>query len=857
MIGETLRHYRIEAKLGAGGMGVVYRALDSHLDRPVAIKVLPAAALGSAERRARFAQEAKSASALSHRNIITIYDIDTGQVDGQPVDFIAMEYVAGKTLDKLIGRKGLRLTEALRYAVQIADGLAAAHSAGIIHRDLKPANVMVNELGEVKILDFGLAKLSEPEEPDAHAVTQSVHLDTFLQTEAGTIIGTVAYMSPEQADGHKVDERSDIFSFGALLYEMITGRRAFLGDSKLSTLASVLHKEPAPLSQSEDEVPVEVERIINRCLRKDPQRRWQSMADLKVALDDVLEEWDSSKSAVSRSPRRVRTGSQGLPPMFWMALLVAALAAGAYVGSQLLKSPQPTFARLTYRRGDIRGARFSPDGQTVLFSAQWASEPITVLSMRPGSREYRPLDLPEASILSVSSASEMAILLGTGASGTLARVPLSGGAPREILENVNDADWSPDGTSIAVSHTVGGRNRIEYPIGTVLEETGGRPPLSVRVSPKGDLIAFFEYDNAVGDYAVTMLDLQGKKRVLSRGWTAEGGLAWSSKGDEIWFGGVKTGGEPAVRAVTMSGRERMVVETPAFMVLDDISRDGRALLAVADSRVGISGFGPGAKQERDLSWFDASRIYDISPDGESILFVEMSYGPARNTAIYKRGTDGSPAIHLGDGNRPQLSPDGKWVACINNDGPKTKLSLLPTGAGEAPPIPATGMHYERVEWFPDGQRLLFIGNEPGKPTRTFEQDRNGGKPTPITPEGMEATRVSPDRNYVTVAANGKLNLFPIAGGTLQPIADLEPGESVIRWSGDGRFLFLRKLVGPSVLMISRLDVHSGRKEQWKVLKTPDPVGVQISDVVLTPDGESYAYSFQRDIVTLYLAEGLR
>ena len=533
--------------------------------------------------------------------------------------------------------------------------------------------------------------------------------------------------------------------------------------------------------------------------------------------------------------------------------------AGVYAGWKALKPAQPTFERLTYRRGDIPTARLSPDGQTVVFSAQWANEPTAIFSMRPGSREYRPLDLPAGRILSISSTGEMAILLGrssNGSAGTLARVPLSGGAPREILENVNDADWSPDGSSLAVSRAVGGKNQIEYPIGTIRYDTEGAP-LFLKVSPKGDLIAFFEPDSAAGDFAVTVLDMKGKTRILSRGWQAVGGLAWSPKGDEIWFGGAEAGGAPALRAVTLSGKVRLVEETPASMLLDDITHDGKVLVTVVDSRQGISAFLPNARQERDLSWFDASRIDDISDDGQQILFVENSYGKLRNPAIYLRKTDGAPAVRLGDGNRPALSPDGKWVACISIAGPKTELTLLPTGAGEARNISTPGMHYERVEWFPDGRRLLFTGNEPGRPMRTFVQNVDGGKPAPITPEGVPASRVSPDGKYVTSIVGGKLCLYPVAGGDSKSVADAGPGESVIRWSADGRYLFLRQQENATALRISRLSVANGRSEPWKELQPPDPVGVQMGPVVMTPDGNTYAYSFQRDICTLYLAEGLK
>ncbi len=285
MIGQTISHYRIVEKLGEGGMGVVYKARDTRLDRFVAIKVLPAEKVADPERKQRFVQEAKAASSLNHPNIITIYDI--GQAEG--VDFISMECVDGKTLDRLIPRRGMRLNEALKYAVQIADALARAHSAGIVHRDLKPGNIMVNEHGLVKVLDFGLAKLTESTPAGDNESTRTLR----PTTEEGKIVGTVSYMSPEQAEGKKVDARSDIFSFGAVLYEMVTGGQAFHGDTKASTLAAILKDTPRPASQLVDGLPKEVERLISRCLRKEVNQRSQHMDDVKLALQELKEESDS------------------------------------------------------------------------------------------------------------------------------------------------------------------------------------------------------------------------------------------------------------------------------------------------------------------------------------------------------------------------------------------------------------------------------------------------------------------------------------------------------------------------------------------------------------------------------------
>lgn len=857
MVGTTLWSYRIESKIGAGGMGVVYKAVDLRLDRPVAIKVLPASALASPDRQKRFVQEAKTASSLNHPNIVTIYDINTQEVDGQPVQYIAMEFVAGETLDKLIGRKGLKVREALKYAIQIADALSAAHAAGVVHRDLKPSNVMVTPQGLVKILDFGLAKITGPLDTDAYAET--VHAEPSPHTEEGTVLGTVAYMSPEQADGRKIDARSDIFSFGSVLYEMITGRHAFPGASKLSTLSSVLHKDPQPLSQAVPDVPPELERIINRCLKKEPERRWQTMADVKVALEELRDEVDVS-GAVLVQPRPYKAKPATRRAGRWIALgvlagLILALVPAVYFAPRLMRTEPPSFQRLTFRRGDVTSAKFAPGG-AIVYTAEWDGAPSAFYSVIPGNREGRALQLPHGQVMSISASGEMAILLGDGIPGTLARVPFGGGAPREILENVYAADWGPDGESMAVVRKVGNKFRLEYPLGTVLYETESRPPAYPRVSREGKLVAFFEHDVALGDYSVCVVGPNHPKQVLSRGWRGVGWLNWAPAGTEIWFSGVQSGGDPAFYAIGLSSEQRLVSQAPGFIIMQDVARDGRVLINAVNSRLGILYSPADGSAQRDLAWFDASEAFSLSEDGKSLVFAELSSGEGRNAAIYLRKTDGSAAVRLGNGNRPALSPDGKWVASIQYQTSRSQLLLLPTGPGELRVLDFGDMHYESVEWFPDSKHILFTGNQPGRPVRSWMYEPDGGKPTPITPEGVRGTRVSPDGHSFVVVDPHRLLLGDIAGGEPKAITELRPGESVVRWSGDGRYLFLADAeVG--TLTLTRLGVASHKREPWRLLKVPENGADFVGQVTLSADGKAVACTFQHDLSNLYLVKGLK
>jgi tRNA A-37 threonylcarbamoyl transferase component Bud32 len=857
MIGRFLKHYKIESKLGAGGMGVVYRATDTHLGRSVALKVLPPALLKDPSRRRRFVQEAKTASALNHPNIITIYDIDTVELDGVPVDFIAMEHIAGKTLDLLIGKQGMPVKDALSIAAQIAGALAAAHAANIVHRDLKPTNVMVTDEGLVKVLDFGLAKLDEtPEAPDAYAPTETMVMDRLL-SEEGMMVGTIAYMSPEQAEAKKVDVRSDIFSFGSVLYESITGRRAFHGESKVAILAAILNKEPLPIEIGNSRLESEIDRVLARCLKKDPKRRWQTMADLKIELEELLEDSVSLQRLVPQLGQVRRGGSLQNRRWLWPALagVLVGMLSGALVWQRINAAKPAHYHRLTFRRGDISAARFTPDGQTIVYSAEWDGGASQIYSTIAGSRESRPLGLPGARLLSVGSTGELAILLNDPG-GTLARVPLAGGEPRRILENVVEADWSPDGKSLAIVRKMDGKFRLEFPAGKVLYETRGRPPLAVKVSPRGDRIAFYDFDPETLDYAVTVVDAAGQRRILSRGWKGTSGLGWSPSGDEVWFNTAVAGGDPAMRAVSLSGVLREVTQAPVWLNLMDIGRDGRILLTEVGNRMGMRAKLASEKDEKDLSWLDTSQARDISSDGKLLLFLELSYGDGRNPAIYIRKTDGSPAVHLGDGIRASLSPDAKWVASTVRAEGGSQLILLASGAGESRSLTTPGMRYESAEWFPDGKRILFSGSEKDRRPRVFAQDARGGKPEPITPEGVIGCCVSPDARQIVVKREGKFFLYPLAGGAPRAFAAAEQNESAIRWNAGGDAIFASRM-GQSNIELLRIDVRGGAKSIVRDLRPPDPLGVTPSSVTVTPDGASYAYSYQRDLSNLFLVTGLK
>jgi eukaryotic-like serine/threonine-protein kinase len=845
--------YKITSLIGSGGMGEVYRAHDPRLSRDVAIKVLPASFTADAERLRRFEQEARAVAALNHPNIVSIYDI--GSENG--VHFIVSELLEGETLRQRVSLGPIPPRKAIDFAVQFANGLATAHEKGIVHRDLKPENIFLTRNGRLKILDFGLAKLRRPREQ-----AETVDGDT-AHTTAGQILGTAGYMSPEQVRGEAADHRSDIFSFGTILYEMLTGKRAFKRNTSAETMTAILNEEPPEFSPSSmSQVPPALERIVRHCMEKQPNQRFQSAHD--IAFDLELLSNASSATHVSAVSAAARRKSWIRPAV--LALLTFALGFGA---AAWLRSStplmHPKLHRITFRRGTIWNARFTPDGNLV-YGAAWEGRPVEILGSQSGSAEARPLGITAADVLAVSPTGELAISTnrhgseGFEYSGMLARSPQGGGAPREIVDGVEYADWSPDGQNLAVVRRVAGKERLEYPLDHVLYETPAWAS-HARVAPDGKLVAFIDHPYSRDDQgAVAVVDASGKKKILTQEYVSAQGLAWWPTGNEIWYTATTSGSSRELHAVTLAGKDRLVYLGTGTLTLQDIFKDGRVLFARDDMRAGMIGLAPGETKERDLSWHDWTTPRDISDDGKLVSFDETGEAGGETGVVYVRGTDGSAAVRLGEGRGATLSPDGKQVLALTR-GTHHEIVVLPTGAGESRSI-ATGdvvPHYSY--FFPDGRHILIVGNIPsGRGLRLWVTDLDGSTPKPISPEGVivrQRACISPDGTRVAARdPEGKLTIYRVAGGEPILVPNTQPREEVVQWTPDGKTL----LVGNSNIPTSvfTIELATGSRKLFKSFTLADPTGLfDLAPPNFSRDFKSYVYSYERVTSDLYIVEGLK
>lgn len=844
--GERLGSYVVLGPIDSGGMGEVYRGQDTRLDREVAIKILSEEFASHPDRLRWFERESKTLATLSHPNILAIFDVGT---QGN-VPYLVTELLHGQTLRECCRGGALPRRMVVEYGMQIAKGLAAAHSKNVVHSDLKPENIFVTDDNQLKILDFGLAR------PVPWIVADDASAATEDTETVEVLVGTASYMSPEHVRRVAVNTRSDIFCLGSILYELLFGEVAFRRATQVETMNAVLNEEPARLSDQSSRLPPGWDSIIRRCLEKNPERRFQSASDLAFSIERLAEQ-----PTAPQERKGIFAWSQ---PLAVLATVSALVVAGWWAAVNFRKSVDPTFRQLIFGHGYIDSARFTPDGESVVYGAAFRGKPREIYLTRLDGHSSRHMGLPAADILGISQHGEMAISLGRHnfnnwmATGILAIAPLSGGAPHALLADICDGDIAADGKNLAIVRCSGPMQTLEFPIGNVLFRTSGWISIP-RISPSGDAIAFLEHPLLGDDRGyVSIVDMNGHAERLTGEWAGEDGLAWSSTNGEVWFTASSQSEPQILRAVNRSGRLRTILSTLAELSLRDIAKNGSVLLT--NMRLGTE-VAMGHRSETFVHPLDVADenagIHGISDDGRTAALVYSGTAGGQDYKTYVARDDTSEPVLLGDGDPTGISPDGKWILSLVPSDP-SKVLLHPTVTGESQrfDLGRIRMVTGAVSWSHDSRKLVFTGAEPGKPPRIYLLDLTSGAARVLTPEGTSDPLLTPDGE--TLLAKDKSMAYAIyrmTGGDPEPTKGFSASDLPLQWDASNRTIYVWDRTLPA--KIYRLDPRTGKREFWLGINPTDPSGLLYGHISISPDGQSYAYHFRRVLTNLFLAQNLR